>query len=389
MQPWTFVHATDIHVGSPRSFRYAPAWKEHWQTARQQILEIGPDLLLLGGDLARDGNVHRYELAHRIDIWYSASGMALPCFYPVGEPWRDDVEVEIKHEMQNGRNYWERSIHTPEGDLHDKKFALIVKEGSGSGPEIIEPLVKDPKRDIPLLRYMQADPKRMSPSHFHEAEQRIGDRGLVVASTYSPIDCRDVMRPDDFMMLVHDDEGAFKEILDIGAEAMMGETKCLLDMGSKVLQNWWFYASPSYGWSPKIYEELFLPHLVRHVELVHRYDALYIYYDDGRMGRFMDMYVDAGVDCLMTLTPPPVGDADPEEVKKRFGDRVALMGGIDAVNEVYVSTPDRIRTMVKERLDLYKPGGGYIMDGSNSLVYETPVENVRALAEAGLEFGGY
>jgi len=62
MQPWTFVHATDIHVGSPRSFRYAPAWKENWQTARQQILEIGPDVLLLGGDLTRDGNVHRYEL---------------------------------------------------------------------------------------------------------------------------------------------------------------------------------------------------------------------------------------------------------------------------------------------------------------------------------------
>ena len=62
MQPWTFVHATDIHVGSPRSFRYAPAWKENWQTARQQILEIGPDLLLLGGDLARDGNLHQYEL---------------------------------------------------------------------------------------------------------------------------------------------------------------------------------------------------------------------------------------------------------------------------------------------------------------------------------------
>ena len=74
-----------------------------------------------------------------IDIWYSASGAALPCFYPVGEPWHDDIEVEIKHEVRNGRNYWERIIHTPEGDLHDKKFALIVKEGSGSGPEIIEP----------------------------------------------------------------------------------------------------------------------------------------------------------------------------------------------------------------------------------------------------------
>jgi len=59
---WTFVHATDIHVGSPRSFRFQPAWNENWQTAREQILDINPDLLLIGGDLARDGNLHRYEL---------------------------------------------------------------------------------------------------------------------------------------------------------------------------------------------------------------------------------------------------------------------------------------------------------------------------------------
>lgn len=62
MKPWTFVFATDIHVGSPRSFRFEPAWNENWQTAREQIVAIGPELLLLGGDLTRDGNLHRYEL---------------------------------------------------------------------------------------------------------------------------------------------------------------------------------------------------------------------------------------------------------------------------------------------------------------------------------------
>ncbi len=60
--PWTFAHISDIHVGSPRSYRYQPAWKENWETARAQIVEIDPDLLLIGGDLTRDGATHRYEL---------------------------------------------------------------------------------------------------------------------------------------------------------------------------------------------------------------------------------------------------------------------------------------------------------------------------------------
>ncbi|MCP4645001.1 MAG: hypothetical protein GY851_31455 [bacterium] len=64
MEPWTFVYAADIQVGSPKSFRFAPAWNENWATARKQILDINPDLLLVGGDLTRDGSLpeHRYEL---------------------------------------------------------------------------------------------------------------------------------------------------------------------------------------------------------------------------------------------------------------------------------------------------------------------------------------
>ena len=63
MKPWTFVHVSDIQVGSPRSYRFRPAWNENWQAAREQILTINPDLLLVGGDLTRDGGLHDYELA--------------------------------------------------------------------------------------------------------------------------------------------------------------------------------------------------------------------------------------------------------------------------------------------------------------------------------------
>jgi len=324
-----------------------------------------------------------------VDVWHYVADPPRPCFQPTETPWRDDVEVEMTHEVRDGRNYWERTIHTPEGDLHDVKQALIVKEGSGSGPEIVEPLVKDLKRDLPLLRYMVADPAKIDIDAALAADERIGDRGLAVPSMYSPIDTRDVLEQADFLMLYYDDREAFREIVRIGADAMMAETKYVLDAGFKLVKTWWFYTSPSGGWGPQIYEDVFLPHLVRHVELVHSYDAIYIYYDDGKMGLFTDLYVDAGIDCLMTCCPPPMGDADPAEMKSRYGDRVCLMGGIDAVNEVYLSTPGHIRAMVKDRLATFMPGGGYILDGSNSLVYETPPENVRALAEAGREFGVY
>lgn len=45
---WTFVHVADMHVGTPRSYRFQPAWNEHWQEARKQILALKPELLLVG-----------------------------------------------------------------------------------------------------------------------------------------------------------------------------------------------------------------------------------------------------------------------------------------------------------------------------------------------------
>ncbi|MBI2441859.1 MAG: metallophosphoesterase [Lentisphaerae bacterium] len=62
MADWTFIHVSDIHLGSPRSFRFQPSWNENWATARRQILALKPDLLLVGGDVTRDGSFHRYEL---------------------------------------------------------------------------------------------------------------------------------------------------------------------------------------------------------------------------------------------------------------------------------------------------------------------------------------
>lgn len=335
----------------------------------------------------------KYHEDFGTDIFVYTPIVPLPCHLPTEIPWRKDVEIDMKHYVRDNKDYWERTIHTPEGDLHDVKRALIITEGCGSGPEVVEPLVKNLKRDIPLLRYMHPDLSLFDNIYNEMSESviKVGDRGVVNANLYSPIDCRsDVMKQEDFLMLYFDDKEAFREIVQIGADAMMAETKRVLEIGLKVIKTWWFYCSPSSGWSPQIYEEMFLPHLVKQVELVHSYpETVYLYYDDGKMKEFVDLYVSGGIDVLMTLTPPPMGNAEPSEMKRKYGDKIALMGGVDFVNELCYSTPEKIRRIVKERLEIYKPGGGYILDGSNKVPYETPVENLKAFVEAGKEFGQY
>ena len=61
-QPWSFLHVCDLQPGSRRSFRFNPAQNENGMTAYRQMGKIeGIDLLLVGGDLTRDGSIHDFE----------------------------------------------------------------------------------------------------------------------------------------------------------------------------------------------------------------------------------------------------------------------------------------------------------------------------------------
>lgn len=95
---WMFIHVSDIHVGTPRSYRYQPAWNENWQTARKQIVDLNPEFLLVGGDLTRDGSTHRFELEQIRD---DLDSLPFPCHiipgnHEVGNKFHPDSSVSIQ-----------------------------------------------------------------------------------------------------------------------------------------------------------------------------------------------------------------------------------------------------------------------------------------------------
>lgn len=59
---WSFLHVSDLQPGSKRSFRFNPAQNENGMTAYRQLTAIDDvDLLIVGGDLTRDGSIHDFE----------------------------------------------------------------------------------------------------------------------------------------------------------------------------------------------------------------------------------------------------------------------------------------------------------------------------------------
>ena len=125
-----------------------------------------------------------------------------------------------------------------------------------------------------------------------------------------------------------------------------------------------------------------------HVELAHRYGALYHLYDDGKVAATLPMMREIGVDLVSTLCPPPSGDVTLQEARRAVGTRLCLNGGIDTVNTVWRGSPTTIDNAIRDAIAAaHRPEGGYIVGTSDSIVEQTPPENFRAFFEAARKHG--
>lgn len=302
-----------------------------------------------------------------------------------------DVRVEQVKYRDGDYTVVERRFHTPAGPLSDKVRIAPPRSiwGMSPDPVITEHLVKSPD-DLDRLRYI-LPPISDDLTAYHRAEETVGDRGVVELCISGPVGLRagDARGMEQLMVDYYDDRAFFDALLDLFHRRMMDETRAALAAGAKIIFGSWFYESLSAGWSPAIWQEVFLPRLAEQVELVHSYGALYHFYDDGKMQGILRFLAEAGVDVACTCTPPPVGDFDLRAAKREFGDVLCFHGYIDLLYVVKLGTPQLIEQTVREALEIAMPGGGFILGSSDSFREGTPVENVRAYFEAALKYGRY
>jgi len=163
----------------------------------------------------------------------------------------------------------------------------------------------------------------------------------------------------------------------------------MLDRGIRVVFDSWFQAGPSNGWSPQTFQDVFLPLVRECINLAHEYEALYIYQDDGRMRDVIPFVVDAGADVISGLQPPPLGDVVLKNAKAQYGQRAALMGGLDPCYVFDLGSPDKVRQAIREAIQDAGAGGGYVLGTAEAAAPETTIECWRAAVQAVRDFGTY
>ncbi|MHB0874436.1 MAG: uroporphyrinogen decarboxylase family protein [Anaerolineae bacterium] len=302
-----------------------------------------------------------------------------------------DVSLQLDVRDAGDRRQIRRTFQTPAGKLTDRTEEPKPGGAYGKAPDFrrMEPLVKE-RADLQRLRYLLPDPNAADLSHLRLIDAEVGDRGLTEVTVNSALDYQaaDAVGPEELFIIYMADRPFFDELVRLFHEHVMAQTRAVLEAGAKVVFGTGFAISLSVGWSPKTYREVFKPLVKEHVDLVHSYEALYHFYDDGRMMQILPDLTEIGVDVVSTLTPPPVGDVDLAEAKRTVGDRLCLKGYTDLLYVVKMGTPELIRDTVRQAILTAAPGGGFILGSSDSF-RDTGVANVRAYFQAARDFGDY
>jgi uroporphyrinogen-III decarboxylase len=142
--------------------------------------------------------------------------------------------------------------------------------------------------------------------------------------------------------------------------------------------------------SNKCYRDLYRPFHRQINDWIHRHTSWKTFiHSCGSIVNLLDDFIDAGFDILNPVQCSAVG-MDAKTLKERFGDRITFWGGgVDTQHTLPFGTPDEVRRQVRERIEIFRKGGGFVFNTIHNIQARTPVENVVAMFETLKEFGSY
>jgi len=135
--------------------------------------------------------------------------------------------------------------------------------------------------------------------------------------------------------------------------------------------------------SPDDLREFALPGHKLMAQMSHNAGRPYLLHSCGNLGDIMeDLIEDVEIDAKHSFEDTI---EDVRDAKKKYGNRIALFGGID-VDFLCRSDEQQIRERVRDTLDKCMPGGGYCLGTGNSVANYIPLDNYLAMLDEGRNY---
>lgn len=286
-----------------------------------------------------------------------------PHFYPADEskPQRADFATLDPDHMENVDDYV--------GYLWNTYHIQSIPGKAGRGP-----LAEVPDYFLKLLDLVKA---------------KAGPEVSIHAEVFSPFThFMELFSYQDALIALVTDPGKAHAVLDRLTEASIAWALAEVRHGVDAMLISSAFAGAPFT-SRKMYQEFVVPYEKRVTEAVKAAGTVVYTHTCGRIGDRLDLMEQTGTQGIDTLDPPPLGNGDLASAKRDYGQRLFFKGNLNSVAILNYTTPQEVIAEASERIELGKPGAGYILSTACSVAPRVEPWKIELLTPLAEEIGRY
>jgi len=277
--------------------------------------------------------------------------------------------------------------HLPDGGYKDE-WGVIRKQPNPGGHFMDVGNLLDGDRTLEDLEtYPWPDPD--DPGYttgLAEAAEKLHrdtDYAVILTLPAGPLHLTQWLRGyERWMMDIAADLDFWEALMDKATELFLAISRNMLDAVGKNIDVVFYGDDVAFQNGPMVnrdaYEKLIKPRQQKIFDLLRASGAKVLYHCCGSVVSLIDDFIELGVDALNPVQVSAAG-MDTAELKRRWGDRIAFWGGIDAHRVLPMGTPDEVRAEVRRRVRDLGANGGYVVSGVHNIQAEVPPENICAM----------
>jgi len=269
----------------------------------------------------------------------------------------------------------------------------IERQGLGYGQPMSHPLAS--ATIIQAHNYLWPEPDWIDVSKIREEGQAYKGEYAILGGDWSPFwhDAIDLLGMENLYMKMYDEPEFVDAVMQHIVDYYATVNQRIFNTAADAIDI--FFIGNDFGsqtgplLSPELFERFLLPHLKQLIDLGHSYHLKVQLHCCGGFAPLIPLFIEAGLDALHAVQPSCYG-MDLRGLKANFGDRIVFNGAIDSHHVLIEGTPQTVHRRTCEVLYIMMPGGGYVAGASHdTILEETPVENVLTMFDTIREYGSY
>ncbi|MBI4267143.1 MAG: hypothetical protein HY668_02100 [Chloroflexi bacterium] len=347
---------------------------------------------------SRKEKVDKLPFGARIDLWYNYNSGhgTLPAKYrgkdiryilkdqgagvQVGHPhiWKEEyrnTEVIVREDPP----FKTMEYRTPKGTL-SYKTSFTPGEGPRN-PVEVEKLFKSAD-DYPAIEHLLENMVLVPNLGSYPRDLAVmGEDGIVTLSlNYSPMQeiMRRLMGFDKFFFELADHPNKVEHLYELMKGVIWQKLRILCDSPVAhvpVCANW------IDSIHTPVFKKYFVPWFQEVGEFVHSRGKLTTVHIDGEMKRLIPMFLETGIDIGEAWTPAPMTSVTTAEIRKAWGDKVVIWGGVPAILFEPQYSDDEFDAYVKNMFKEVAPGYSFIVGLGDNLPPDGKIERIGRIAE--------